>query len=155
MAPRKKITPDQFEKAVEAIKNGEKIVVAAKHFGVPRITLHDKISGITTMGCLMGPSTVLTKGEEDILEKWMILALSERHIPLTKDSLLDSVQKIIIDQNRPNSFTNNRPSKEWFQSFMKRHPNLTQRVPDNLSRAPDNVSINNIRTWFTCRKLFG
>ncbi|CAB3252107.1 unnamed protein product [Arctia plantaginis] len=96
----------------------------------------------------MGPSTVLTKGEEDILEKW-ILALSERHIPLTKDSLLDSVQKIIIDQNRPNPFTNNRPSKKWFQSFMKRHPNLTQRVPDNLSRARDNVSENNIRTWFT------
>lgn len=45
------------------------------------------------MGCTMGPSTVLTKGEEDILEKW-ILALYQRHIPLTKDSLLDSVQKI-------------------------------------------------------------
>ncbi|XP_073957399.1 uncharacterized protein [Choristoneura fumiferana] len=148
MAPRKNYTPDQLEKAVEAVKNGEKVAVAAKRFGVPRITLHDKISGRTTMGCAMGPSTVLTKEEEDILEKW-ILALSERHIPLTKDSLLDSVQKIINDQNRPNPFTNNRPSKKWFQSFMKRHPNLTQRVPDNLSRARDNVSENNIRTWFT------
>ncbi|KAI8442433.1 hypothetical protein MSG28_005947 [Choristoneura fumiferana] len=85
----KKFTPDQLEKAVESVKNGEKIAVAAKRFGVPRITLHDKISGRTTMGCAMGPSTVLTKEEEDILEKW-ILALSERHIPLTKDSLLDT-----------------------------------------------------------------
>ncbi|RVE41584.1 hypothetical protein evm_013769 [Chilo suppressalis] len=100
MAPRKKYSHEQLEKAVEAVKNGEKIAVAAKRFGVPRITLHDKIWGKTTMGCTMGPSTVLTKGEEDILEK-CILALYERHIPLTKDSLLDSVQKIIIDQNRP------------------------------------------------------
>ncbi|KAI8438153.1 hypothetical protein MSG28_010777 [Choristoneura fumiferana] len=69
MAPRKNYTPDQLEKAVEAVKNGEKVAVAAKRFGVPRITLHDKISGRTTMGCAMGPSTVLTKEEEDILEK--------------------------------------------------------------------------------------
>lgn len=32
---------------------------------------------------------------------------------------------------------------------MKRHPNLTQRLPDNLSRARDNVTENNIRAWFT------
>lgn len=132
MAPRKKYTPDQMEKAVEAVNNGEKVAVAAERFGVPRITLHDKITGKTSIGCAMGPSTILTKSEEDILERWL-LTLSEKHVPLTKDCLLDSVQKILINQNKPNPFTNNRPGKKWFQSFMKRHPNLSQRVPDNLS----------------------
>lgn len=84
MSPRKNYTPEQLKKAVEAVKIGEKIAIPAKRFGVLRITLHDKISGKKTKKQLgaVGPSTVLTKGEEDILEKW-ILALSERHIPLT------------------------------------------------------------------------
>lgn len=53
MAPRKNYTLDQ----IEAVKNGEKIASAAQRFGVPRITLHDKITRRTSIGCSMGPST--------------------------------------------------------------------------------------------------
>lgn len=35
MAPRKNYTPEQMEKAVQ---NGEIVAVAAKQFGVPRVT---------------------------------------------------------------------------------------------------------------------
>lgn len=66
----------------------KKIVVAAKRFELSRISLYDKISGKTSMGCAVRQS-ILTKGEEDILIKW-ILALSKRHIPQTK-LRLDSV----------------------------------------------------------------
>ncbi|VVC86933.1 unnamed protein product [Leptidea sinapis] len=77
---------DQIEKAIEAVSNGEKIAVTAQRFRVPRITLHGKITGKTPIGCSMEPSTILTKLEEDILERCLV-TLSQKHIPITKDSL--------------------------------------------------------------------
>ncbi|KOB51941.1 Uncharacterized protein OBRU01_26840 [Operophtera brumata] len=148
MAPRRNYTPEQMGKAMEAVRRGEKVAVAALQYGVPRITLYNKVTGRTQIGCTMGPNTVLTTLEEQILVKWL-LALCEKHFPITKDVLLDSVQKIMADQGRENPFTNNRPGKKWFQSFLKRHPDLVLRTPENLSNARDNVTEANIRNWFT------
>ncbi|XP_030020789.2 uncharacterized protein LOC115440557 isoform X1 [Manduca sexta] len=141
MAPKKNYTTRDMERAIEAVRNGEKVSVAAQRFGVPRITLRDKLTGKTPIYSTMGPSTVLTKDEEDLLEKWLI---ADQPFPLTKDNILDSVQKIIIDQKRKNPFTNNRPSRKWFQSFLRRHPNLTQRI-ETLSRPRDDVTESK---WF-------
>lgn len=59
----------------------------------------------------MGPSTVLTTPEEDILVKWTT-ELSDRHFPITKEQLLDSVQRIIIEQKEiiPLQITTQEPS---------------------------------------------
>lgn len=46
MAPTKDYKPEQMAHAIEAVqKEGQSISAAAKRFGVPRITLHNKISG--------------------------------------------------------------------------------------------------------------
>ncbi|KAG5881076.1 hypothetical protein JTB14_020406 [Gonioctena quinquepunctata] len=87
----------------------------------------------------MGPSTVLTTNEEDLLEKW-ILTLAKVHHPVNKEQLLDSVSLIVQESKRPNPFGNSRPGRKWYDSFIKRHPNLSERVAQNLTPARENVS---------------
>lgn len=82
-----------MSRAVEAVKMGEKVTVAARRFLVPRITLLNKVTGKYPINCSMGPSTILSKTEEDILVKWL-LSMAERYFPVSKGSLKDSVQKI-------------------------------------------------------------
>ncbi|KAF9411724.1 hypothetical protein HW555_009553 [Spodoptera exigua] len=147
MPPRKDYMPEQMDKAIKAVRNGEKVAVAAKSFGVPRVTLYNKVSGKTPINCTMGPITVLSKDQEDILVRWL-LALAEKHFPIPKDCLQDSVQKIISDQKISNPFANNRPGKKWCKSFLKRHPVLVEKLPEKLSKARDNVSEKDIKMWF-------
>ncbi|XP_064292244.1 uncharacterized protein LOC128672662 [Plodia interpunctella] len=147
MAPKKNYTPFQMAQAIEAVKRGEKIATAAKKFGVPRITLHDKITSKTPVTCSMGPGTYLSTEEEAILEKW-ILDMTDKHIPITKDELLDSVQRIIVDQQKNTPFANNRPGRKWYNLFLNRHPTLSERKAQNLNTARDAVTEENIKGWF-------
>ncbi|RVE44202.1 hypothetical protein evm_011157 [Chilo suppressalis] len=59
----------------------------------------------------MAQAVEAVRKEEAILEKW-ILEMAEKHIPVTRDELLDSVQRFIIDQNKTTPFTTNRPGKQ-------------------------------------------
>ncbi|CAG5019376.1 unnamed protein product [Parnassius apollo] len=111
MAPKKDYTPQQMGWAIEAVKKGLKISEAAKKFNVPRITLHNKVNGKSPIECSMGPSTILSKEEENILEIW-IKEMLDKHIPVTKEDLMDSVQRIIIDKKQETPFEDNRPGKK-------------------------------------------
>lgn len=87
MAPRKNNTPEQIEMAIEVVRKGKKFSGQLNDLGYPELSYTIKISEKTQTGCTMGQSTVLTKLEETILRK-LITALSDRHIPVTKDNLL-------------------------------------------------------------------
>ncbi|XP_063625003.1 uncharacterized protein LOC134796734 [Cydia splendana] len=147
MAPKKNYTPEQMGRALDAVRMGEKISTAALRFGVPRITLHNKVTGKSPAVCAMGPQTIFTPEEEDILVKWLV-AMSEKHFPINRQLLTESVQKIILDQGKANPFTNNKPGKKWFSSFLKRHPDITEKTAQNLSKSRDDVTEEGIRKWF-------
>ncbi|CAG5057384.1 unnamed protein product [Parnassius apollo] len=149
MAPRKNYTQEQMAKAIEEVRQGQKISAAAVKYGVPRITLYNKITGISPVECNMGPDTILTKEIEMILVKW-ILYMADNHFPITKDQLLDSVQKIIIEKDQGPScpFTNKRPGKKWYKSFLKRHPEIAQRTAQNLTKARGDVTEDDLKEWF-------
>lgn len=51
MAPKKNYTPQQMGWAIEAVRKGMKISDSAKKFNVPRITLHNKITGKSCSHC--------------------------------------------------------------------------------------------------------
>ncbi|KAG5876691.1 hypothetical protein JTB14_005157 [Gonioctena quinquepunctata] len=125
MAPRKKYSQDQMNAALEAVARGIPVATAAKIQSVPRVTLMYKSSGRLPTECRIGPSTVLTTHKEDLLEKW-ILSLAKVHHPVNKEQLLDSVSLIVQESKRPNPFANSRPGRKWYDSFMKRHPNLSK-----------------------------
>ncbi|XP_063626422.1 uncharacterized protein LOC134798019 [Cydia splendana] len=148
MAPIKKYSPEQMGWAIDAVRRGSNINDAAQRFNVPRATLHNKITGKSPKECSMGPSTVLSKTEEDILEVW-IKDMADKHIPVTKDTLLDSVQSIIIEKKQNTPFTKNRPGKKWYSAFLKRHPEIAERTAQNLCKARDNVTEDEIEKWFS------
>ncbi|XP_069357374.1 uncharacterized protein [Maniola hyperantus] len=154
MAPRRNYTKEQMAKAIEEVNRGEKVAVAALKYGVPRITLHNKITGKSPRDCNFGPATILSQEEENALVQW-VLHMTERHLPVTKDHLLDSVQKIIVEKNLDTCpFTNNRPGKKWFASFLRRHPELKERIAQNLSRARENVTKEELRQWFDVNRKY-
>ncbi|KAJ8932218.1 hypothetical protein NQ314_014838 [Rhamnusium bicolor] len=86
----------------------------------------------------MGPPTILVR--------WLT-TLGNRHFPIYKEQLLDSVQQIMIKNKRQNPFTNDRPGKKWYQSFLKRHNEIVQRTCQNLTTSRDSVTQKD-NLWF-------
>lgn len=147
MAPKKTYSKQQLSDALEAVERGISITVASKTFGIPRTTLLYKSTGKFPVNATMGPATILTAAEEAILVEW-ILSLANMHYPITKDQLIDSVEHIIRETKRPNPFKENRPGRKWYQAFLKRHPELSERVAQNLTTAREAVNEDRLRGWF-------
>lgn len=84
-------TPLRMGHAIEAVRKDQSVAFAAKKYGVPRITLRNKITGKNPSIYATGPPSVLRKAEESILGQGLF-AMSERHCPISKEQLLDSVQ---------------------------------------------------------------
>ena len=65
------------------------------------------------------------------------------------DWFCGSIKIIIIIMTklkRGSKFTDNRP--DWYDLFLKRHPDLSQRIAQNLTSGRARVSELDIRNWF-------
>lgn len=133
--------------AVEACKNGMPFSTASKQFGVPRMTLKYKVWGKTPIERKMGPKTVLTKKEEDKLVEW-IKEITKKGFPPKKDDLVLTVQKIVANSGRETPFIDGKPGKKWIQLFLKRHSDLSPRVPETLTSVRASVTESQLRGWF-------
>lgn len=147
MPPKLKYSEEQMSLAINAVKQGMPVSTAAKTFKVPRTTLLDKKSGRTPIYRKMGPPSILSLLEEEILVNWIFL-MTQKHQPVTKEQVLDSVQLIIKQEKRKSPFTDGRPGKKWFTSFLKRNPQVTSRIAQNLTPARESVTEEKIRRWF-------
>ncbi|KAJ8956840.1 hypothetical protein NQ318_014254 [Aromia moschata] len=145
--PYRKYTSVDMEHAIQAVKNGTSVASASKQFGIPRITLLYKVKGKYEVNCRIGPSTVLTTTEEEHLVKWL-LTISDHGFPATRLQLLDSVQIIMKKLKRPNTFVNDRPGRKWFHSFLKRHPQISEKLTQNLTKARSDLNEVKLRGWF-------
>jgi len=58
------------------------------------------------------------------------------------------VQLLVKQLNRKNSFVNNRPGRHWFEGFMRRHKNVSQRLAENLTSSRATISETGLRKWF-------
>ena len=121
---------------------------ASMTFNVPKSTIFDKVKGNTPMNCTSGTHPVLNVEEEGRLADWMI-DMSKIGYGRTRQELLDTVQKIIQADGRPNPFKNGRPGKDWYYAFMKRHPHLSMRSPRQLGKERAVIKPENIEKWFT------
>ena len=118
-----------MEEALDDIKSGTSISAASRTFNVPYATLHARVNGKYNIDVKPGPSSILTKSEEKDLVNW-IFHLSKCGFPVTKEDLLDSVQNIVLKMKKKTPFTNGRPSKHWFQAFLKKKSrSFSKRVP--------------------------
>ncbi|XP_030751725.1 jerky protein homolog-like [Sitophilus oryzae] len=138
---------EQMEAAIAAVSAGEAVARAAKTYNVPRATLTYKIKGITPRERRMGPNPILREDEEKVLVTW-IFSMAKAGFPIGKDTLLDSVQHLIIDLKRTNPFTNNRPGRKWYESFLRRHPEVAKRTAQNLTISRSSVTKEHLQAWF-------
>lgn len=138
---------EQMQLAIDAVHSGMPVATAAKRFSVPRITLMYKVRGKTPRYRRMGPDTVLTKEEENILVQW-IVTMAKAGFPITKPELLDSVQHLIEELKRENPFVGNRPGKTWYNAFLKRHPNIGIRMAQNLTSSRAAVRKEALQRWY-------
>ena len=58
--------------AIMSVRDGTAVYRAAKLHGVPRSTLHDRMSGKVKHGTNPGPKPYLTKAEETELSKFLV-----------------------------------------------------------------------------------
>ncbi|KAJ8971663.1 hypothetical protein NQ314_000588 [Rhamnusium bicolor] len=138
---------EDMQHALDAVRRGVSVSSASKQYKIPRITLLYKAKGKYAVNCRMGPETTLTSIEEDLLVKWL-LSIADAGFPATRVQLLDSVQIIMQKLDRPNKFKNNRPGKKWFRCFLNRHPQLSERLTQNLTKSRSEVNEEKLRKWF-------
>ena len=83
MKKRKMWQDSEMLNAMKKVEEGSTVSAAARMCRVSRRTLDDRIRGRVAHGSRPGPSTVLTKEEEDALMAYL-LYMAERGFPLTK-----------------------------------------------------------------------
>lgn len=146
---RKKILQydlDSMKKAVEAVKRGVATQTAARQFGVPKTTLHYHVIGKYELEKPIGFKTAFTTEEEQMLVKW-VLDSACKGFPITKGNFLFSVSQLAKELNI--QFIKDKPSRSWFEGFMKRHPNVSLRTAQNLTISRAAVTEKNLQSWFS------
>ena len=166
-----------MQSAITAVANGMSRKKASEKFGVPRSTLGDKIIGKYREGKKPGRDPFLSVEEEDshvrlvstiirirrkltwirqtnrdcmisIFFRW-IRTCGRRGLPPHRNDVLNSVQNMLrANPERHNPFTEDRPGKEWFKSFLGRHKDISVRIPERVSKARVGVTEEAIREWF-------
>lgn len=144
-----------MQDALNEIRRGKMSILSASvKYGVPRSTLQDRLHGRVADGVTrMGPPTILTNNEEELLVKWC-QDLAKCGFPLKMDDLLNSAQAIIKTDKRPNPFSNNRPGRKWFVNFIKRHPSLKLREAEGINTRRAKITEQIIKKWFKELKQF-
>ena len=141
-----KYSVKSMESALREIREGHmSCKAAAKAFGVLRTTLRDKLAGRSPEERQMGPNSVLTKAEVTGLVTFCIQLL-KCGFPINRDDFFNTVQKIVKEDGRKIPFTDDKPGFYWFQGFMRRNPQRTERFPERLTGGRAVVTEERIRS---------
>ena len=116
---------ESMDQAVNAVLNeGMSIRHAAEHYAVPNSTLGDRIGGRVLPGSTSGLRRILND-EDCFLHRCASVGLSK-----SWKELLALVQAIAESKGTQHLITGG-----WWNSFIKRHPDITLRAPVPLSQA--------------------
>ena len=119
---------DQLHKAYEAVINdGFSVRRAAEEYNIPKSTLHDRISGRVMFGAHSGPAKYLSSTEEEELVAFL-LGCASLGYPRSRKEIIALVQGVMNNKGHCVKVSNG-----WWDSFRRRHPNLTLRNPEALA----------------------
>lgn len=146
--------PENMKKAIAEVKKGVSIRTAAKKFEVPPSTLgkhyknpEDKIGA--------GRKQEIPKEEEAALSKYLETCATHGE-GLTKSETLNLVKEFLDYSKLKTRWNDNKPSDDWFNLFLKRHPQLRIRKGEQLSnqrvRGADPFTVN--RFYKDVKKLY-
>lgn len=171
MAPIKKLsfsTPHRrhyekhdLEQAVAAVR-GEKMSLceASAQYNIPKSTLSRLWKAMFVPS--LGRRSLFSKSEEQLLQNAIHLN-ALRHLPMSATDIISYAEKT-LERERQETGAFQRPSiphewatrpdgnimltRKWWLGFLKRNPEVRQRVPEALSAARSTVSETSIREWF-------
>ena len=125
---------EQMEKAFAAVEKGTSIRKAAELYGVPRSTLHDRVSGRVELGCKPGKKPYLTIEEEEEVVSFL-LKCAKIGYAHTRKEVIALIQRIAESKGVSQSV-----SSGWWTRFSQRHPDLALRtaMPVSYARAMAN-----------------
>lgn len=122
--------PGVMTNAISAVaQEGTSVRRAAETYGVPKSTLGDRISGRIVHGASSGASRFLTDVEEEELVAFILGCSSICYSKTIKEIL------VVVQRTLKLCGVHKDVSYGWWESFRKRHPNLTLRVATSLSKA--------------------
>ena len=125
-----------MEKAYQAVAAGKMCVQkAAEEYGVPKSTLHDRVSGKVALKARSGRKRLLTNEEEVSVIEFLVGCASIGYAKSRSDVL--AIAQQIARTRDPHA----EVTKGWWDSFRKRHPEIMLRHAEPLSYA--RASANN------------
>ena len=123
-------TNKSMESAYEAVKSGRmSIRRAAEEYGVPKSTLHDKVSRKVKINAKLGSKRYLTDEEEVKLVQFLVGCASIGYAK-SRSEVLAIAQQIARQHDPKLELT-----KGWWDSFRSRHPEITLCHAEPLSYA--------------------
>ncbi|TGZ32087.1 Tigger transposable element-derived protein 6-like protein [Temnothorax longispinosus] len=144
---KKTYTQEDVNNALKEVEKGMSTRKAANMFQVPRSTLYAKHKELIPVEGVRGPSTYLTTEEEKLLVDW-IFYCNQRGFPVTKSQLLQCVQKLVTELKRETPFKDNKPGRHWWESFCRRHLDVTPRIAQNLTINRASATEDVLKNWF-------
>ena len=83
---------------------------ASQLYNVPFETLRRSVNGSVKSGCKLGPSTVLSEEEEELLARYLI-GMSEMGFGLSRDTVMCLAYNIADKTDRKHPFKNEKASR--------------------------------------------
>lgn len=133
--------------AVEAVRSGMPIRQASETYAVPYTTLQNRVRK-TYLTDQIGRPTALSEGQENRLIEGL-LQCAKWGFPLKTIDIRNLVQSYLNFRGRVEKrFRDNRPGADWVRGLLKRHPQLTVRLSENIKRSRASVSHDIINKYF-------
>jgi helix-turn-helix, Psq domain len=142
---RTKYSQEDMEQAIEAVRGGLCVKVAAARYHVPRTTLGDRAKCRTR--ATLGRPTQLSEEEEDILAQRLEL-MASWGFPLNYRDFRELIKSYLDSAGRRSIFKDNLPTKKFVKGFLNRHPNLAMRKTNNIKRSRASVSREEVLEFF-------
>lgn len=110
--------------------------------------------------CITGRQTFLSDGQENRVVRFLVAmskigkGISKQDLPVLIKSVLDKAEKdgLVNIENR--KFKDNLPSNGWVYTFLKRHPQVSARTPENLGFQRAHINEEGVRSWFLHLEIF-
>ena len=116
---------------MNAVKgDGKALRKASREYGVAVATLVD---GLVAVDARPGPSTVLTREENKLCQ--YCLNMADMGYGLTIEDIKVVAYHIVAGSGRSHPFKEGSAGRDWYEGFLRGHPQLSLRKPEALSYA--------------------
>jgi hypothetical protein len=139
-----KCDPENLELAVKAKLNGMSFREASIKYNVPKSTLENKIKGKET-GKWGNYESIFTKEEERAICDWIFIS-ADHGYPKSRDDII-TVASAMRDRKLNVPISKNLLSRNWFERFMKRNPDVAVRTPQSVTRSSANVTAMDLKKF--------